>query len=239
MRYLNIVVSILLITTISILCMSCGSKYDSLTTEAEYVAQIESLSAVDSPLYVTFESLDEMIETTHANLIIRCTVSKRNDCIVYDPWGICDEDDLNGNTRISSTAQRCIVTPYTLNIKECYLGNLAIGDAITFYAPYGVINGYSYRKSQAPILSVGAECILVLRAEEINGEIVYNLSYTPDSIYTIENVIQSKNISAETGDDSLFSKYQDNVSALESDIRALISDNNYSTVVEVFSTSGK
>ena len=40
-------------------------------TDDPFTAQIKAIPAVDAPLYVSFETLDEMIETTHANLIIR------------------------------------------------------------------------------------------------------------------------------------------------------------------------
>ncbi len=207
-------------------------------TDDDYIAQIADLPVNDAQLYASFESLDEMIESTHANVIVRCTVAERGDCIVYDPWGSYSEDDLDADVDISVAAQRCLSTSYTLTISDCYLGNLAVGDEITFYAPYGILDGYTYRKARVPLFGVGAEYILVLRAEEINGEIVYNLSYTPDSVYVVANPSNSKYSAVETAEGSLFYVYRDDVSAVEAHIRALVSENNYNTTIEKF-TSGK
>lgn len=188
-------------------------------TEDLFIAQIKAIPAEDAPLYASFESLDEMIETTHANLIIRCTVSNRGDSVVFDPWGIYKEDDLTADATASAAAQKCLSTPYTLTVNDCYLGTLAIDEEITYYAPYGILDTYAYRRAGVPIFEIGEECILILRAEEINDEIVYYLSYTPDSVYFIDST--SEEIVKET---SLFYPYRNDVSALETHIRTLISE---------------
>lgn len=189
-------------------------------TDDPFTAQIKAIPAEDAPLYASFESLDEMIETTHANLIIRCTVSNRGDSVVFDPWGIYKEDDLTADATASAAAQKCLSTPYTLTVNDCYLGNLARDEEITYYAPYGILNTYAYRRAGVPVFEVGNEYILVLRAEEINGEIVYYLSYTPDSVYVIDS--NPEEFIKET---SLFYPYRNDVSALETHIRTMISEN--------------
>lgn len=217
-----------LLAVVSVTAAGCNSDTQTVdTAESAFLAQIETAESGEEVLYASFSSIDEMVETTHANRIIRCTVTERGDCTVFDPMGVLSEAE-----RDSKKAAQFLATPYTLTVSDSYLGNLTKGETVTFYAQYGILGGTSYRQSRYPILETGAEYIMFLRAEEIGGEIVYYLTYTPDSVVRVSGT--------ETiPDTSLFSAYAGDIPALESEIRSLVAENNYSTEIQSSGTADK
>ncbi len=214
---------LLLVLTVSIALAACTSAPDD-DAEAAFIAAVEAIPPEDGALYVHFPSMDEMIAGTHTNRIFRCTVTERGDCTVYDPFGKYAADDLE----TSAAAVSCIATPYTLSVKEQYLGDVGT-ENLTFYAQYGIISAHAYRKALYPVLEVGKEYIFFLRVDEINGTEFPYLALTPDSVVELDgDKIQVK-------EGSHFAEYT-SVTELTSALTSLIAEKNYSTAVDSITT---
>lgn len=207
----------LLLLALTVSLAACSSAQDG---ETAFVASVEAISAVEQPMYASFSSVDDMIAGTHTNRILRCTVTERGDCTVYDPFGKYSADDLG----TSADAISCIATPYTLSVDEQYLGDVGT-DTLTFYAQYGIIGAHTYRKALYPVLTVGKEYILFLRVDAINGTAVPYLALTPDSVVELDgDTVRVK-------EGSLFAQYK-NAEELITAIKALVAENSYDTAVD-------
>ncbi len=213
----------LFLLAFTVFLAACSSAQDE-EAEAAFIAAVEAIPPEDGALYVHFSSIDELIAGTHANRILRCTVTERGDCTVYDPFGKHSADDLG----TSAEAKSWIATPYTLSIGEQYLGDVG-ADTLTFYAQYGIIGEHTYRKSLYPVLEVGKEYIFFLRVYTINGKEAAYLALTPDSVVELDgDTVRVK-------EGSHFADYT-SAAELTSALTALITEKNYSTAVDVITT---
>ena len=175
-----------------VICICLLSSCDTAeATEEDFVRQMRSLSPTQSPLYVQVEDMNDMIATTKTNCIIQCTLDSRDTSVVFDPFTGYKTEDLfaQDNTEEEKrVVSNYISTPYQITVQDVYLGDyFEKGDVFTFYAPYGEIGEYHCKVSGHPILQVGKTYLLFLRADKINGEFVYYLSYPPEGALEMRN----------------------------------------------------
>ena len=201
--------------------------------EDAFVKQVESVPASDRINYADFDTLHDFIETTKANLIIRCVIKSRGESAVTDPSGKYSERDLkSGDNGTAQAARSLIATPYEIEISEVYLGDInKAGNTINYTAPYGIVNDYGNRKNHAPVLRVGDEYILFLRADIINGLLSYDLASPPFSVLKLNTEDNTFALYDETRG-ALYSKYEKSTDKLLDDLKELIENNGYPTGVE-------
>ena len=90
-------------------------------TDDPFTAQIKAIPAVDAPLYASFESLDEMIETETVNEteVIRITVTSENpyEITVYQAVENNAKGDVDGDGKPDETENKYTVKYYLLSEK--------------------------------------------------------------------------------------------------------------------------
>ena len=233
-----------------VICFILGLKVITSTNdtnEENFIKRIEAIQPIASARYIQLDSLQEMIEATEANLIIRCTVISRSQSDVIARGGLkslytsedlkylnlniseaAGNDDNKSALRleIAQSAYYSIVTPYEIEILEVYHGKNIheVGEKIVINARYGIVDNVEYKQENHPTYKVGDEYILFLRVDEVYGELDYNLAFTPASLLTIN----SKEGTFEYGSycEKIFSNYGNNTELLIGDLKNLIEQDN-------------
>lgn len=219
-----------------LLC-SCSDQIDRID-EDEYIRMIESLEDTNAPLYVTLHDIEDVITEAKANLIVKCKVISRTDPVVFDPFGsfttgILTSDDVPETEKVK--AADYITTPYELELSEVYLGNADSGGTIPFYAPYGVINGYSCKLAGHPVLHVGSEYIMFLRVDNIGGTLVYYLAHPMYSVFDVNSITSSAISAVNESVDSrsaIYAEYTD-ASDLINEIKNLVANHYYDVSMDI------
>ena len=172
MKKKNCMISVLAAAILSCtLISSCGSD-----PVYEPDAFDLAVMAFDPPYrvsYAKFDSIAQLIEGSHCELIVRCTVGERHESAEFE------------------APEGRLYTPYTLNVIETYLGEA--GNTLTFNAAYGVIGDEVWRNYHAPLMKQGCEYLLFLRTDDSannggywNAFLPLAVELLPDGTFTNE-----------------------------------------------------
>jgi len=185
---------------LSIICLlsSCSSGNVPDADEQAFIDTVAAITPKVKSFPVLYETLHDMIDGSHCDIIVRGTLTSRGECFEYP------------------SDSSFIVTPYTVKVEECYLGDIEKGEVLTLEAPYGFVNGRYFLKSPYPILVTGSEYILFIRREEISDRESYVLAYAPTGALRITG----SEFVCDTGFEVFGGMYNGSLEALVGDIRA-------------------
>lgn len=236
MKHIFDIAIVLCLASVAVLFGSCSETDEYIPDEFE--AAVMAASPTEKISFVKIESLSELMDTAKPNLVVRCKVVSRGESYLKGK-----DESLNSLLNQSSTAltdaelkrvqsvvENSLSTPYTLELEKIYLGaeNLDDTSELVFTVPYGAINGYARAADKYPILKVGSEYLLFLRADYIGGEKEYHLAFRPAS------ALELRNDSFDGGDyaDLIFAEFNGSTEALISELEELIANNDYDISIE-------
>ena len=236
MKHIFDIAIVLCLASVAVLFGSCSETDEYIPDEFE--AAVMAASPTEKISFGKIESLSELMDTAKPNLVVRCKVVSRGESYLKGK-----DESLNSLLNQSSTAltdaelkrvqsvvENSLSTPYTLELEKIYLGaeNLDDTSELVFTVPYGAINGYARAADKYPILKVGSEYLLFLRADYIGGEKEYHHAFRPAS------ALELRNDSFDGGDyaDLIFAEFNGSTEALISELEELIANNDYDISIE-------